>query len=281
MTWKQLGEVSLSKVESKSAAEQGLQNNPTANVGESNKLLVPGVGKISYATKRLHPKTDDWLKMVNARTTIYSAPIEAQIEARDEANAWAATEVYYGADGRILRIAINKGTFDTFPLDDVAIRDMQEIHGMAIVKIGYPDDLIESGYNNEDFIAATKDHWDRFGTDFECEITPVVVKVVPITRTKGYSETNPYSKYMGQEFPMILVKTGRNHQRDDAGFITGTFIDEFSHSESVFRAWGLDPYVPMEEDGKMVLPKIGAFAVHREPLMEAWKKRQVKSERNK
>jgi hypothetical protein len=43
----------------------------------------------------------------------------------------------------------------------------------------------------------------------------------------------------------------------------------------------LDPYVPIEEDGKMVLPKIGAFAIHREPLMEAWKKRQVKSERNK
>jgi hypothetical protein len=207
--------------------------------------------------------------MVNARTTTYDAPLNAQIETRDEANAWAATVVHYGSDGRIVQIAINKGTFDTYPLDEVAISEMQDMHGMAIVKIGYPDNLIKSGYNNEDFIAATKDYWDRFGDDIECEITPVVVKVVPITLSKRYSETNPYSKYMGQEFPMILVKTGRNYQKGDAGFITGTFTDQFSHSESVSGLGVWTHTCLLKRTAKWFSLRLGRFPCTKNP---SWKR---------
>jgi hypothetical protein len=196
------------------SAKTRSNGNSHNKVADNKKVLVKGVGSIKYATKQLGFKPENWLRIFADNKPSEISPIESEIEWRNAEGEWPKIDVYYGDEGQILQIGINKGEFDSYPLDDVAIRDMQEMFGIAIVRLGYPDDLIDSGYSDNQFILATENHWNKLakpGSGYECEITPVVVKVVPVTRNGRFSETNPYSKYMGQEFPMILVKTGRNH----------------------------------------------------------------------
>jgi hypothetical protein len=245
--------------------------------GMGNNVLIRGVGNLAYRTKLLNHKTQDWIRIAAAKNSSSIPPVEEYIEQRTIENEWPNTDVYFGEHGEILHISLNKGKFETYPLDDNAIAELQSMQGHAIVKLGYPDEWLDSGYTKEDFLAATYDRWNKYhsGNEFEYEITPVVVKITPEYRLS----TSQNLHLIGREFPMILVKGGRKFYSDEGTYQTGTFTDAYTHGESIFRSWGLIPYVPIEIDGKMTLPPLGAGVSYKEPLMEIWKERQKKPDR--
>jgi hypothetical protein len=245
----------------------------------NNNILIRGVGNLKYRTNLLNHKPVDLIRIVAAKLPSKLPPVEEYIEQRTIENEWPKTDLYFGKNDQILHISLNKGKFQTYPLDDNAVAELQSMQGHAIVKLGYPDDLLDSGYTKEDFLTATYDRWDKYhsGNEFEYEITPVVVKITPEYKLS----TSENWHLIGKEFPMILVKSGRKFYSDEGTYQTGTFTDAYKHDESIFRSWGLIPYVPIEIDGKMTLPPLGAGVSYKEPLMEAWKKRQAKSQNNR
>ncbi len=237
-----------------------------------NSISILAVGKIKYESSEEKRSSSDWVRRILPNIPSEFAPSEEDLAIFDADQRWAKTNVYYFEDGHIAHISTNKNTYATYPMDTQAIGDLQAKFGLAIIKIGYSSSLIEAGYTKFDFLSAIYDHWNKQNDDEEYEVTPVVVKIVPITNSEAFPDGNPHEKFMGQEFPMILTKSGRLFQADDANWKKNDFTDEFSHKESIFRAWALSTYVPIEIDGKMQLPKIGGSVVLSEPFMEAVQK---------
>jgi hypothetical protein len=250
--------------------------NQSRTVTNHETIAIPGVGRLAYRSKNLGFASDQWMKQINSIVEEAYTQTEEDLAWRDENGRWNKVDVYYGEDGEILHFSVNKGLFKTYPLDDKAIDNLQNEQGLAILRFGYPESLLKSGYSTNDFVKDTVHDWDTGAEDesprFEVEVTPVIVKVVSTGKPMN-SVKDP--SLLGVEIPMLFVKTGSYISVDEAPIVAETSVDGFSYSESIRRTWELKPYAPVKLGETFAIPKIGAGIPLNEPLMEAWKKRQT------
>jgi hypothetical protein len=231
-------------------------------------VVIGGVGEIRFKTVDRGLPSIDWLRRLDIDN-------EEALSLRISKEAWNKPDVYFGEQGEILHITVNKGNFKTVSFDIDAIRKLQEEQGFLIIKSGYPDGLIESGYKPDDFIEATYEFWDR-GMGYpgiEIEITPVLVEIVPT----GMPIDDLRKQLLHQRIPMILVKeSDAAAPSHEPAILTDSKFDSVPVDQRVRRSWALKPYTQIfgAVGAETEIPSGGVL--FDEPLKDAWEK--VKSE---
>jgi hypothetical protein len=227
-------------------------------------VSVGGIGEIGFSSATPRIPSIDWLRRLELES-------DEVLSRRIEGGNWNKPDVYFGKDGEILHIAVNKGNHDTIQFDSQSIKKLQDEQGLMIVSSGYPEGMLESGYNSDDFIKATFEFWDRGMGDpaVEIEITPVVVEIVPT----GTAIDNFRRQWLHQRLPMILVKeTDVSAPLHESAIHTESSYDRVPVESRVRRSWALKPYTPASGAtvGSDGFPRGGV--VFDEPLKAAWER---------
>lgn len=230
-------------------------------------VSVGGIGEIKFKSVETQVSSIDWLRRLKMDS-------DDSLLRRMEVDGWNKPDVYFGENGEILHIAVNKGNYKTIPFDSQALKKLQDEQGFSVIGAGYPSGLLESGYTSDDFIKATSEYWDRGMGDanVEIEITPVMVEIVPT----GMPIDDNRKPFLHQKFPMILVKWAYGAPPlSEAAILTESKFDSVPVEKRVRRSWALKPYTRKAgaSDG-IEIPRGGVL--FDEPLKEAWE--QARSE---
>ncbi len=144
------------------------------NLSSAQTVSVEGVGEIRFKSVTKQFPSIDWLRRLKNES-------EESLLRRIDGEGWNKPDVYFGGNGEILHLAINKGDHKTVPFDSQALKELQDEQGFSIVGVGYPAGLLESGCPPDDFIKETSEYWDRGMGDstIEIEIAPVIIEIVP------------------------------------------------------------------------------------------------------
>lgn len=246
-------------------ADEGRSSNDVVESGTPTRgqfVAIEGVGAIRFSSAEKLVPSVDWLRRFGLES-------DDALSRRIEGEKWNRPDVYFGEDGEILHITVNRGNYDTVQFDLQALKKLQDEQGLLIVRSGYPDGTVESGYKSDDFIKATFEFWDRGMGDpaVEIEITPVVVEIV----STGTAFDDLRSQWLHQRLPMILVKeTDVSAPLHEVAILTDSKYDRVPVESRVRRSWTLRTYIPASgatvESGE--LPRGGV--VLDEPLKAVW-----------
>jgi hypothetical protein len=237
------------------------------NLSSAQTVSVEGVGDIRFKSVTKQFPSIDWLRRLKHES-------EDSLLRRVDGEGWNKPDVYFGGNGEILHISVNKGNHKTVPFDSQALKKLQDEQGFSIVGAGYLADLLESGYPPDDFIKATSGYWDRGLGDstIEIEITPVIIEIVPT----GMPIDDLRKPLLHRRIPMILVKEANiAAPLHEPAILTESKFDSVPVEKRVRRSWALKPYTSSTGiSGEFDIPRGGV--VFDEPLKEAWE--QVKSQ---
>lgn len=232
-----------------------------ANFSSAQTVSVEGIGEIIFKSVTKQVPSIDWLRSLKNES-------EDALLRRVDGEGWNKPDVYFGENGEILHISVNKGNFDTVPFDSQALTKLQSEQGFSIVGAGYPANLLESGFSPNDFIKATSDYWDRGMGDssIETEITPVIVEIVPT----GMPIDEFRKPLLHKRVPMVLVKEANiAAPLHEPAILTDSKFDIVPVEKRVRRSWALKPYTSKTGiSGEVEIPRGGVL--FDEPLKEAW-----------